>query len=504
MLSAMTDVYLNLLVVHLTVGGIAFAAFLVLQESVANAVGDDMARVLWRNPLVRLVMFWMAADSILCLGAAMALAIRPDSMPRWDPGVDFLLSTWPVAGAFALSTIGAVALAALALLRAARMTYPTKAVAELLKAWTLGGLLASPPVRNVQTVREAAIRALQRPRPDDFDRIVAETTTKMVALLNAELGPQRRAEAIGALRHRVFSPLAEEAVRFGRADQAAAVSAAGVTLLQQVAHLDSPGRTQCLGLCEDVRDLLMRLPEMSPDTRRALTDVITHIYEATRAAIAAGSGEGFEDACWAWLPIAKAKPARLLEHDRVVDIGRGDEVNRPIERLALVLQRAEENMWGAKGSSLINPRAWIEVTRELGLGLTQWLASKPGPDMEAEALIVQVMRPVATLGINMAERRCGDEASLAIDPIADVGGASRTKPQFKELPRDAAEWLAMIGLAGEEAGTTSMSGLIAAEAAGAITRSLPLEVGYLKREIPMAGKFDRFDPAVRTMFLARL
>ena len=311
-----------------------------------------------------------------------------------------------------MTATGQHVLAAHALRRAARMTYPTNAVAELLRTWTLGGLLASPPARNVQTVREAALRALQRPHRDDFDKIIAETTVRIVALLGTEPEPQRRAEAIGALRHRVLGPLAEEAVRFRRADQAATVSAAGVTLLQQVQSLDAPGRTQCLKVCEDVLDLFILIPDVRADTRRGLTDVITHIYEATRAAIAAGSGEGFEDACWAWLPIAKANPARFLEHEGVVEIGRGDEINRPIERLALVLERARQDMWGSNGPHLINPRAWIEVTRELGLGLTRWLASKPGPRADAEGLIVEVMQPMARLGISMAERGFGEEASL--------------------------------------------------------------------------------------------
>jgi hypothetical protein len=123
--------------------------------------------------------------------------------------------------------------------------------------------------------------------------------------------------------------------------------------------------------------------------------------------------------------------------------------------------------------------------------------------MDAETLLVNVLKAVEQIGMTIARDGRGDEATWALDAVFAVARASN-QVHFSELPRDCADFLAFIGLIAEEHGLAWSDGLVSVEAARMVNASVPTEVRRLKREVRIAGQFAQSPEAARNAFIARL
>ena len=494
----MIEIYIALLTANLTVAGIEFAALLALHEMFASAAGEEVSRMVWRLFSVRLSLVLLAGGALLSLAAALAIAVPSDGVPRWDPGADRIAASWLAGLLISSLTVLSIGIAALGIYKASGFTRATRAAASLVATWTLGDISSESVSKSVAAVQEAALRALYRPRLADFGSIVDAANTRLVKLLASTQSDDDRASAITAYRERFLMPLAEEADMAGRPDQIAIVSSSGPRLVLGLSDLGLGSRTQALVICERAMELLLA----RADARRALTLVIEDIYQLASASISARSLEGFEDACAAWLPVAKSKPGRYLVRSGRVDVGLGDDPARPIERLVELLDHVREGMWGRNGPDFRHPKVWAEVVDAAVMSLIGWYKELKPANRDAEDLIVRLVQSPATLATDMAKRGRGDQGSYALDPISHAARASRIG--FEELPRDCARWLAQIGLTAEAGSVRCSGGDLAAEVATLILESIPMEIAPLLREVQTRAEYSHFDAAVRNKFIARL
>lgn len=494
----MPDLYLNLLGVNLTVAGIAFASLLALQQAAANVAGEEAAARVWKAAGVRFSLVWMSINALLSLAAAFALNIDQASLPRWDPGIDRLLSEWPLGAAIPVSTALAITFAVRAFWSASRFASSTRAVRELLKDWQLDDVLAAPVRPSIEAVREAAVRALHHPRPFDFDLIVELACLKFGDLLQSETNDARQARAMAAFRERFLMPLAEEGLAVDRPDQAATIGRASVAILDHVPKAATGLRTQTLEVSEQILDLLLS----RPSARRAITDVVEQIYHLAEIAAGARVADAFQDACWALLPIAETDPSTFLGRNGVVSVGNGDEPNRPLERLVRRLGNLADAVWGRGAVPLSNPRSWLDAAGAEAKGLTDWI-SKSGVQREVENLLVNLLASMTRIGINEAAAGRGESAWLTYDVPVDIAILADRSVDFDQTTRAVTRQLAHIGLSAEIAGATVSGSLLADDVAKAIGRLPVSEATWLKTEIPMAGEFIPYR-AVHAAFLGRL
>jgi hypothetical protein len=341
----MSDFYLALLSVNLTVGGIAFAALFTLREWVVGVGGDGAVGLLLAGR-TRVAGILLTVNALLCVLAALALLARPDFLPRWDPGVDVLFDSWLAGLLVVISTTIGVGLAALALLDASRLLSAPTMVAAVLGGWDQARLAVETSDATAVTVRDIAMRALHRDRPDDHFTVclaVCRSLSKSI-----RMAPHRddRWKTIDAVRRSVLMPIAEDAVRLGRFDEAAGVSRALREVYAQTGDLDLADRTELVRTSAGVRDLLLQ----HPTARRASASVIADIAGAAMSAADARAGDAFADACCELGPFAMLDPGTYLIRGSVIDIDRTDTEERPIEFLNATLERLSDDMWGPRGS----------------------------------------------------------------------------------------------------------------------------------------------------------
>jgi hypothetical protein len=192
----------------------------------------------------------------------------------------------------------------------------------------------------------------------------------------------------------------------------------------------------------------------------------------------------------------------LLVRNGVVDVGNGDEPNRPIEHLILPLDNLAEMVWAPGGTPISNPRSWIDVAGTLAVRLATWIRGH-GKQPEVEDLVVRLVASIARVGMYEAAAGRGESSWLTYDSIVDVGLMADGHPNFNHATRSASRQLALIGLEAEGSGAAVPGGMLAADVAAKIARLPASEVTWLKSEVPMAGEFIRYR-AVHDAFLARL
>ncbi len=298
--------------------------------------------------------------------------------------MDVVLKAWPAAATLVASTVGAVVAAVGSIIRAARLASPARVTEKLAKEWALGTLAAEP--HATASVNEAGFRALHRPRLLDFEVVLAAGTTRVAALLAEDVDDGRRAAAMSGYRDHLLMPLADEALRVDRPDQAAVVAGTSVDLLDRVPDAGLGLRTQALSAPAQVLERLVA----TPAARRATTKAIEQVYRAAALAAASRDAGAFDDACAALLPMAGAEVAPLLVRGGVVSAGNGDEPDRPLERLVMRLGDLGELAWPRRGDHLTNPRVWAETSDALARRLWAFVGQRGG-QAEAETLLDRVL-----------------------------------------------------------------------------------------------------------------
>jgi hypothetical protein len=493
------NLYLNLLVLNVTIAGIALAALLALHQMAVGISGDEAAALVWRGRGVRASLVWMGINAALCLAASVASSVSHDLLPRWDPGIDYILEIWPAAIVAAVSSSAAWLIAVRAIYGASRLASPVTASKVLSASWTLVDFSQSSPGRNVEGAREVAIRAIHRSRPRDCDEMLRIATASIRALLHATDDVETRGAAFGAFRDSYLLPVAEEAIRIQRPDQAATASRNAMTL----AHIPMSRRggphDSVFDLCRQVLDLV--LPE--PDAKRALTSVIEDIFRQAMQSAEAGRHGDFFDACWALLPVAKSDPKPLLTRNGVVDVGGPEAANRPIERLIMRLEDLETAIWKPGDRHDIAPGPWLEVAEAQGHGLSEWIKSGKGLNPDIEELLVRDLFTIGQLAIHETLNGHGGHALEAMEAIERVARVASRSVNFERTTREATKHLAHAGLITEESGLEVRGQALAARAAALVVALGRGEAEFLKSEIPKTGEFA-YERGAERRFVGRL
>jgi hypothetical protein len=293
-------------------------------------------------------------------------------------------------------------------------------------------------------------------------------------------------------------PLADEALRVDRPDQAAVIAGASVDLLDRVPDAGLGLRTQALSAPAQVLERLVA----TPAARRATADAIEQVYRAAALAAASRSGRAFDDACAALLPMAGAEPGPLLVRGGVVSVGTADDPDRPVERLVARLGDLGDLAWPRRGEPLTNPRVWVETCDALARRLWVFIRTRGG-QAETETLLSGLLGSMLRVGITTAGAGDGESAWLTYDTAVDIAKLTGSDISFAPMRHAILTGLAHVGLRGEASKARTGTKPLAEDVADKVRQFPPADIAWLKREVPMAGEFIDLRTE-HAAFLARL
>ena len=499
----MLEYYLALLGLNVTVAGIAFAAFIALREAAEAAAGDEGAALIGRTPTLRRATVWIAVNAVACLGLSSVLATSPELLPRWDPGLDFLVQLWPVSVAVGVSSALAAGFAAWGVLRAASVSNSLGAAKTLIAKWTRGDFDEPSASRALAGAREAAMRALHRARPRDSDAIMDASAVRVAELLPG-LDPKASNRLIETYRDAFLIPVAEEAILVERPDQAARASRAATSLLHVADPTQQPGEP-VLSVSERVLDLVLGAPR----GLRATASVVDDIYASGSTAIERDQPGEYFRACWAWLPFARMDPGSLLSRNGVVETGGWMDADRPLELLIERLDNLRAASYRDGAAPALDPGALLEVCEVIASGIAGMPPFKRRPDQAFGFLVGvdyelhQVVRTVVSVALDFAKAGDADRCAATLPVLRRVAAQISAAAQFARVTEEVAKDVAHVGLVAEETQLVSGSSEIANDVAAIINAMGPGVVAQLKHEISSGGQFG-YSPAADQAFLARL